>query len=133
MSGKAAYLDTSAFLKLVISEPESRALRQFVSRWPERCSATLLRTEAVRALRRAGYDSRLGTARRLMARLRLIRVDEPLMDRAGNLDPRELRTLDAIHLAAALVIASDLGVLITYDQRLTAAAAALGLRVEAPG
>lgn len=68
-----------------------------------------------------------------MARLRLIRVDEPLMDRAGNLDPRELRTLDAIHLAAALVIASDLGVLITYDQRLTAAAAALGLRVEAPG
>ena len=133
MNGKAAYLDTSAFLKLVISEPESRALRQFVSRWPERCSATLLRAEAVRALRRSGYDSRLGTARLLMAGFRLIRVDEPLMDRAGNLDPRELRTLDAIHLAAALVISSDLGVLVTYDQRLASAATTLGLRVEAPG
>lgn len=132
MNGKAAYLDTSAFLKLVVSEPESRALRQFVSRWPDRCSASLLRAEAVRALRRSGYDSNLGTARRLMAGVRLIRVDEALMDQAGNIDPRELRTLDAIHLAAALVIASDLGVLITYDHRLASAATTLGLRVEAP-
>ena len=132
MNGKAAYLDTSAFLKLVVSEPESRALRQFVSRWPERCSASLLRAEAVRALRRSGYDNRLGIARRLMARLRLIRVDDALMDRAGNIDPRELRTLDAIHLAAALVIAADLGVVVTYDHHLASAATSLGLRVEAP-
>ena len=132
MNGRAAYLDTSAFLKLVIIEPESRALRQFVSRWPERCSASLLRAEAVRALRRSGYDSHLGTARRLMTGVRLISVDEALMDRAATLDPRELRTLDAIHLAAALLIASDLGVLITYDQRLASAATTLGLRVEAP-
>ena len=67
-----------------------------------------------------------------MAGLRLIRVDEALMDRAGDLDPRELRTLDAIHLAAALAVVSDLGVLITYDERLAAASRAHGLLVEAP-
>lgn len=132
MSGSAAYLDTSAFLKLIVTEPESRALRQFVSHWPERCSASLIRAEAVRALRRSGYDAYLGTARRLMAGLRLIRVDETLMDRAGDLDPRELRTLDAIHLAATLAIVADLGVVITYDERLAAASRAQGLRVEAP-
>ena len=132
MSRRAAYLDTSAFLKLVVTEPESGALRQFVSRWPERCCASLIRAEAVRALRRSGYDTHLGTARRLMAGLRLIRVDEALMDRAGDLDPRELRTPDAIHLAAALAVVSDLGVLITYDERLAAASRAHGLLVEAP-
>lgn len=84
-------------------------------------------------MRRSGYDSHLGAARRLMAGMRLIRVDEALMDQAATLDPRELRTLDAIHLAAALVLTSDLGVLITYDQRLASAATTVGLRVEAPG
>lgn len=132
MNGRAAYLDTSAFVKLVVAEPESRALRRFMTRWPERCSASLIRAEAVRALRRSGYDSRLGIARRVISRLRLIRVDEPLLDHAGSLDPRALRTLDAIHLAAALTITSELGAFVTHDQRLGAAASTLGMRVESP-
>ena len=36
MNGKAAYLDTSAFLKLIVAERESAALRHFLLRWPER-------------------------------------------------------------------------------------------------
>src|SRR5579872_7348593 len=117
MNGRLAYLDTSAFLKLVVAEPESSALQRFLQRWPDRASAALLRTEAVRALRRAGYDHRLGSARRLLRAMRLIRLDEPLLDQAGDLDPRELRSLDALHLAAALAIGMDLGVFVTYDQR----------------
>lgn len=132
MNGKAAYLDTSAFLKLIVTERESPALRRFLARWPERTSAVLLRVEAVRALRRAGYDSQVGAARRLLGTMRLIRLDEPLLDRASELEPREMRSLDAVHLGAALTIGSDLGVLVTYDQRLGDAARNRGISVSSP-
>jgi len=132
MTGRAAYLDTSAFVKLLVTEPESAALRTRLQRWPDRVSAALLRTETVRVLRRQGNDALIGKARRLFGGLVLIRIDEPLLDRAGDLGPAELRSLDAVHLAAALSIGPDLGVLLTYDIRLRDAAAAQGLDVESP-
>lgn len=132
MSGKAAYLDTSAFVKLIVAEPESVALRMRLRRWPDRASATLLRTETVRALRRSGNDHLVGAARRLFAAVYLVRLDEPLLDRAGDLGPAPLRSLDAVHLAAALAIGPDLGALFTYDARLMEAALAQGLDVESP-
>jgi predicted nucleic acid-binding protein len=64
--------------------------------------------------------------------MRLIRLDEPLLDRAGELDPRQLHSLDAVHLAAALTIGSDLGLVVTYDQRFGEAARERGLVVESP-
>jgi len=133
MSGRGVYLDASAFVKLVIVEPESAALRRFLGRWPRRASAALLRTEVARALRRAGYEARVGTARRLLAAMRLVRLDEPLLDRAGELEPRPLRSLDALHLAAALAIVPELGAFLTYDERLAEAARGVGLTVHAPG
>lgn len=133
MNGSVAYLDTSAFVKLIVVEPESVALQRFLTRWPERTSATVLRTEAIRALRRAGHDALIGPARRLFGAMRLVRLDEPLLDRAGGLDPRELRSLDAVHVAAALALGTDLGVVITYDQRLRDAFRLWGLAVAAPG
>jgi len=132
MSVKAAYLDTSAFLKLIVAERESATLRRFLLRWPQLTSAILLRTEAVRALRRAGYDSQVGAARRLFGSMRLIRLDEPMLDRAAELDPREMRSLDAVHLAAALTIGPDLGILVTYDERLAGAARQRGIKVSSP-
>lgn len=132
MSGRVAYLDSSAFLKLVVPESESPALRRLLGRWPERTSSALLRTEVARALRRSGHDQDVGTARRLLGGLRLIRLDEVLLDRAGDLNPGALRSPDAIHLAAALAVGPDLGVFLTYDARLAAAATSEGLRVESP-
>jgi len=132
MNGRIAYLDTSAFLKLVIAERDSAALQRFLGRWPERTSATLLRTEAIRALRRAGHDARVGVARQLFSAMPLIRADEALLDRAGELDPRDLRSLDAIHLATALALGADLGVVVTYDLRLAEAARQKGLAVQSP-
>ncbi len=132
MSGRVAYLDTSAFVKLVVAEPESRSLQRFLARWPERTSAALLRAEAVRALRRAGHDAHVGAARRLLRTIRLVRTDEALLDRAGDLTPRELRSLDAVHLATALALGADLGVVVTYDQRLAGAAVEQGLLVQSP-
>jgi predicted nucleic acid-binding protein len=133
MNARSAYLDTSAFLKLIVAEAESAALRRFLLRWPEHVSAALLRTEAIRALRRSGYDARVGAARRLVRAMRLMRLDEPLLDRAGDLHPARMRSLEAVHLAAALTLGSDLGVLVTYDQRLAEAAREHGLPVHAPG
>lgn len=132
MSGRAAYLDTSAFLKLVVAEKESSALQRHLVAWPHRVSAALIRTEAVRALRRAAYDDRVGAARRLLGGMRLIRLDEPLLDRAAELEPREMRSLDALHLAAAMAIGPDLGILVTYDDRLREAAKRHGLPVDSP-
>jgi predicted nucleic acid-binding protein len=132
MPGGFAYLDASAFVKLIVSEPETPALRAVLARWPARASATLLRTETMRALRRAGAERHLGAARRLLGSVQLIRVDEPLLDRAGELEPRDQRSLDAIHLAAALALGPDLGAMFVYDTRLAAAAAQVGIEVVAP-
>lgn len=132
MSGSAAYLDTSAFVKLIVAEPESEALLSRLRSWPDRLSATLLRTETARALRRSGNGHLIGHARRLFSAVTFIRIDEPLLDRAGDLEPTSMRTLDAIHLAAALSAGPDLGVLLTYDERLKDAALAQGLEVESP-
>lgn len=132
MNGRVAYLDTSAFLKLVVVEPESAALHRFLTRWPGRASASLLRAEAIRALRGAGQGAHLGAARQLLGGISLVRLDEPLLDRAAELDRRDLRSLDAIHLAAALAIGRDLGAFLTYDERLAGAARWHGLAVQAP-
>ncbi len=133
MAGSVAYLDTSAFLKLLVAEPESTALRRAISRWPQRASSSLLRVETIRALRRSGNAEHVPAARRLLRGVSLLRIDEPLLDRAADLEPGELRTLDAIHLASALALSQDLGVMIAYDIRLQAAAQAYGLPVESPG
>lgn len=132
MAGPVAYLDSSAFVKLVVAEPESPALRRAITRWQQHVSSTLLRTETIRALRRSGNSGQVPAARRLLRGVRMVRIDEPLLDRAADLEPGELRTLDAIHLASALEIGQDLGVMIAYDIRLKAAAQAYGLAVESP-
>lgn len=62
----------------------------------------------------------------------LIPMDDAVLAVARHLDPSGLRSLDAIHLATALSIGTDLGALFSYDDRLTAAAEAAGLRVLAP-
>ncbi len=132
MSGRVAYLDSSAFVKLVVAEPESAALRRVLTRWPDLASSTLLRTEVVRALRRSGHGHLVGPARRLIGAIRLVRLDEPLLDRGSELEPVDLRTLDAVHLATAMAIGSDLGIFFTYDDRLGTAASAGGLIVATP-
>ena len=132
MGGDVAYLDSSAFVKLIVAEPESDALKHAIRRWPIRASAALLKTETVRALRRSGNEEYVVSARRLIRSIHMIRIDEALLDRAADLDPLDLRTLDAIHLAASREISSDLGLMLVYDVRLKAAAEAYGLPVASP-
>lgn len=131
MSARAVYLDTSAFLKLVTPEPESSALRSYLRAWPVRVSAELLRTEALRAAARVSPD-RVTAVRRQLRSTVLIALDRALLERAGTLSPPGMRSLDAIHVAAAHSLGPDLGEMITYDTRMAGAASASGLVVTSP-
>ena len=125
------YLDSSALVKLVIAEPESPALRRYLGGEPERATCALARVEVLRAVRGHGSTA-LTRARRLLQRLNLVQIDDELLEAAAALDPRVLRSLDAIHLAAAHLFAGELTALVTYDRRMTAAAALVDLTVAAP-
>ncbi len=129
----AYYLDTSAAVKLVVAEAGSQALRRWLAKATEPIvSSDLLRTELLRATRRAAPDE-VGQARAVLDSLVLLTISTPLFERAATLEPDLLRSLDALHLAAALDLGDDLDGIITYDDRLAAAAAALGIAVVAPG
>jgi len=125
------YLDSSALVKLVVAERESSALRDFLRRQPQRVSCGLARTELLRAVRPLGPVA-VETARRVLRNVDLIRIDDALLDAAGVLEPIGLRSLDAIHLAAAQMVAPTLHSVVTYDQRMADAAASLGFQVSAP-
>ncbi len=125
------YLDSSALVKLVVREPESRALRAYLRHDRERVSCGLARTELLRAVRPLG-PAAVAMARRLLRTVALVRLDDTLLDAAGMLEPLTLRSLDAIHLAAAQLVAPALRAVVTYDRRMADAAAALGFAVAAP-
>ena len=127
------YLDSSAIVKLVVREPESSALRRYLAGHADRVSSGLARVEVVRALRRTrDSDSQpLQRAASVLERIALVAVDEPILNDDAALEPRQLRSLDAVHLATALSL-DGLDAVVTYDRRLHAAAAAAGLEVVSP-
>jgi uncharacterized protein len=130
-NGSYAYLDTSAFVKLCWPEPESDALLGYLRSWPLRVSAALLWTETLRAVQRQPV-ARVERAQRLLQLIPLLEVDRALFRQAGLMGPSHIRSLDAIHIAAAMSLGPDLGVLITYDERMAAAATLYGLPVAFP-
>jgi predicted nucleic acid-binding protein len=69
----------------------------------------------------------------VLRRVEIVRINDRILRLAGSLEPAELRSLDAIHLATAQLIGADLKWLVTYDERMARAALAQGLSVRAPG
>lgn len=125
----AVYLDTSALVKLVVAEPESTALRSWLTTDDrEAVSCDLARTELMRAVRRGAPD-RLVAARAVLDALTLVEVTTAVFETAGRLEPTEPRSLDALHVAAALDLGDDLDDFVAYDDRLLAAASANGISV----
>lgn len=125
------YLDSSALVKLVVREPESAALIGYLKQHTARASCGLARTEVVRAVSPQGGRA-LARARKLLNRIDLVALDDELLDDAGLLGPTVLRSLDAIHLAAARSLGRDLVAVVTYDSRMAVAATELGLDVASP-
>lgn len=127
------YLDSSALLKLLFEEDESAALERWMS---ERAAAPtvsseLAKVEVVRATRRLDTDA-VPAARALVSQLDLIPLSGALIDAAVDAGGPELCTLDALHLASALSIRTELTAFVAYDNRLIAAAEAAGLEPTRP-
>ena len=94
-------------------------------------SSALARTEVLRALLPVG-DEAVARGRNVLQRLDLVRVNGRILNAAGVLLPPELRSLDAIHLATTRELGCELGALVTYDDRMVAAAKRLGYRIVQP-
>ncbi|HEX6513286.1 MAG TPA: type II toxin-antitoxin system VapC family toxin [Chloroflexota bacterium] len=127
----AAYLDSSAFVKLFSEERESQALKTYLETWASSASSALLRVEGLRAANKLGSDAVIA-ARDRIDRMILIPIDDAILEEAAFMGSQVPRSLDAIHLATARQLGSDLGVIVTYDQRLAQAARSIGLVVESP-
>jgi predicted nucleic acid-binding protein len=125
------YLDTSAFMKLVRSEHESRALRREMGSGADLVSSVLITVEGRRAAARYGSLA-LSRARSALTTITLLALDDSTLERAAVLEPPELRSLDALHLAAAVGLGDDLGRFYCYDARLSGAALELGFDVRHP-
>lgn len=125
------YLDSSALVKLVVAEPETTPLRRYLKTRSGRVTSELSVGEVLRAALR--QDAELeDTARRLLARVDRIALTSDLIERAGTLMPRGVRTLDALHVATALELEDELEAVVAYDHRLLEAAAAHRLATASP-
>jgi len=130
------YLDTAALVKLIRVEPETAALVAWLNDRREHplAASALVEVEVPRALRRS-QPSALGAVAGALSRLYRIEINAAVRATAGAYVEPELRSLDAIHLATAELLAASgqpLQAFVTYDKRLAAAAGTAGLPVAAP-
>lgn len=128
------YLDSSALVKLVVTEDETLALRSWLAARPlrARVSSALSCVELVRSVAHHG-PAYVARARELLDdAIGLIGLGRATLNTAAYLPPSVLRGLDAIHLGAAVRIGAGLTSFVAYDQRLLQAATDLGLPTESP-
>ncbi len=128
------YLDSSAIVKFAVVERESPAIAAWRAGLDDDdvlMTCELAVAELLRAVNRVGGD--LDVALTHLDALDQLVVDRDLLLEAGRLRPPGLRTLDAVHLAAALAAGNDLSGVVTYDDRMADAALDLGLQPLAPG
>lgn len=131
MNGDTWVLDASAFIKLVRPEPESAALIAWLQH-RRAASSALLRTEARRSVAHLDPVTRQLCDQRLTDMI-LIAVSDEILDAAGRIPGRHLRSLDAIYIASALELGDDLAGLVSYDRRQITAAEDLGIATASPG
>ena len=125
----AWYLDTSAFLKLLVEDIDSAAMREWALRHDSLWSSQLLRTEALRAASRLDISN--DDVEIALESVSLILPSVATFYTAGHL-PHSLRSLDALHLATALEMGNDLEGIVTYDERQITASLAASLVVVSP-
>ena len=128
------YVDSSVPLLALMEQTggsEAAALDEHRCEALRKVSSALLDVEVSRALRREGLDPALADA--LLDSIDLVVIDDKVVQRAKALTG-ELKSLDAIHLATALMLdhPRDPVVLLTHAARLAEAARAHGLEVIDP-
>ena len=132
------YCDSSALLKRLFDEPESTSLEIYladhVSREHELVTSALTRVEINRAIRARRVASDPGEwfryERHALSGVHELVLDAPTLSLARTVGSPALRSLDAIHLAAA--IQADVDLMLTYDQRLAEVAMEMGIETARP-
>ena len=129
-SRTVVYVDTSALGALLVEQLESDALESWLDQTSDMLvSSDLLEVELRRLAVREGIDQ--ADVTRLLDGVSIAALDRAVYRSAGLLPMPYLRTLDALHLEAAMRL--DAAAVLTYDRRLSKAARSVGLRVVAPG
>jgi predicted nucleic acid-binding protein len=132
------YLDSAAVVKLIRAEQHSAELTTWLAGHPGSTlvSSVLVEVEVARALRRSAPQA-LAAVPAVLTRLTRHEIDPTVRATAAAYDDRDLRSLDAIHLATAQILAGEstehLDAFVSYDKRLLASAAAAGLPTASPG
>jgi predicted nucleic acid-binding protein len=133
-----AYVDASVLLRVALRQPDALAEWRQIQ---QGVSSALIMTESLRTLDRLRLRAKLADEEvasrrdailRLIASLELVEIDAVVLDRAAQPMPTELGTLDALHLATALLwkeMSRVDVVMATHDGALGLAAKAHGLRV----
>ena len=130
------YLDSSAVVKMIRPEAESRELVEWVNdRSEATVTSVLAEVEVPRALRRSG-PVHLAAMPGVLASISRVEMDASVRATAAAYVTGTLRSLDAIHLATAEVLVASgktVSAFVTYDRRQALAAAAVGIEVRTPG
>jgi predicted nucleic acid-binding protein len=124
------YLDSSALVKAIVEEEQTSAVRTMMVGAVVTTSALSV-VEVIRAVRRRD-ESHVVAARRTLDAAALIPIESAILGQAGILNPTSLRSLDAIHLASALLLGVELEAFVAYNDQLLEAASALGMPVASP-
>ena len=131
------YMDTSALTKLLIAEPETQELRNWltaqIDQGDSAATSALGKVELMRTVARYGDTGQAERARYLLDGLDILPLTEPMMTLAESIGPATLRSLDAIHLAAAAHFEQELTAVVTYDHRLLSGCRDIGLTTASPG
>jgi predicted nucleic acid-binding protein len=138
---KIIYFETSALLAWLMGEPSGAGVRGKIDESETVVTSVLTIVEAERALIRAEARNLISAGdaeklRGLLARSKsgwvLMEISEDVRDRASRFFPVEpIRTLDAIHLATALIFMRVYPSLelFTFDQRILKNAGLLGIGI----
>jgi predicted nucleic acid-binding protein len=128
------YLDSSALVKLAMSEPESAALASWLAERSDQplVSSALHRAEVPRAVWQAEPGA-LPRSYKVIKRIAKVALSAAVLDDSATLPPQSLTAAQAIHLASALAVKRDLTAFVAYDESLLAAARDAGLPVASPG
>jgi hypothetical protein len=123
------YVETSAAAKLLKREPESAVVREFIAQVIDDddlvVSGRILETELRRIAVRQGIDQ--NKASEVLELLDVLEHDRSQFRQAGAIGGEQVRSLEALHLAAAMRVGAD--AMLTFDERLERACELVGLPV----
>ncbi|GAB3275637.1 PIN domain-containing protein [Parasphingorhabdus pacifica] len=128
------YLDSSALIKLIAPEPESKALSEWVrDRWEQpRITSALSKVDVLRTFREVGSAAE-DLASIIVSKIDQLPVKQDVLDVATDLRVSSLTPTEAIHLASACKLREGLHAYVSYDPAMLAAAEGAGLATASPG